>query len=88
MGFVKTDINNNIEITFTKLGREYLIGKKRLNGKSALESLKIDFTTYGDSDFNYNVTSLNNDIITATTGDNDVCLKGTLQNNMTNFLIN
>lgn len=82
MGYIISDITDAcqlpLEVYWTDIGREYLIGKKQNRKKG----IKVSYFSLGDSDCNYLVSDEPNnflpiDFVPDITGDVDSCLKGT-----------
>ena len=82
MGYIISDITDAcqlpLEVYWTDIGREYLIGKKQNRKKG----IKVSYFSLGDSDCNYLVSDEPNnflpiDFVPDIAGDVDSCLKGT-----------
>jgi hypothetical protein len=71
---------DTIYVSWTKIGREYLIGS-RANRKAGLT---VSYFTLGDSDMNYlNTAEIINGFIPNVTGEDTLCLNGTSTDDIT-----
>lgn len=81
--FIDDIINGgNLTISWTKIGREYLIGKK----KNRKAGLTIIYFAVSDVDTNYKILT-RADLIPNITGEEGFCINGNLRDNMF-YLIN